>query len=58
MLLRYVLMAVLAANWPQGAGPEGNWRDRGGGSPPIAWSIALDQSIGVEQARSPVPLTI
>ncbi len=46
---RYALPAVFAgcglllANWPQAAGPEGNWRARG--EAPVSWSVSLDQNI-------------
>jgi hypothetical protein len=42
---------VLLANWPQAAGPDGNWRVRAS-SAPTRWSVALNENI---VWRSPLP---
>jgi len=39
-----------AENWPQAAGPHGNWQI--GGSPPTMWSVTRDENI---RWRTPLP---
>lgn len=42
---------LAAANWPQAAGPDGNWRVRAADAP-TAWSVSLNQNI---LWRTPLP---
>jgi outer membrane protein assembly factor BamB len=42
---------LLPANWPQAAGPDGNWRVRAANAP-VAWSVSLNQNI---LWRTPLP---
>lgn len=43
--------AAVAGNWPQGAGPEGNWSARGK-DVPVRWSVTRNQNI---LWRTPLP---
>src|SRR5215469_10196781 len=42
---------LLAANWPQAAGPDGTWRVRGANAP-VEWSASLNHNI---LWRTPLP---
>ena len=40
------LPALVLADWPQAAGPDGTWRVRVNGKAPVSWSVALNKNIG------------
>src|SRR5580658_3399649 len=44
IILPALAYAASMPNWPQAAGPNGNWRVSGV-TAPIHWSVALDQNI-------------
>lgn len=52
LLLPALVSAASVPNWPQAAGPNGNWRIDGVPAAPIHWSVALNQNI---IWRSPMP---
>ena len=51
LLAAVTASTALLANWPQAAGPDGNWRVRAS-SAPAKWSVALNENI---VWRSPLP---
>ena len=41
----YLLIILLATDWPQAGGPNGSWHVRSAAKPPTEWSVALNQNI-------------